>query len=165
MSQIGDCLSFGFFDMSQYAVRLELLLNFKEQLLRFGEMTAEDIHNIWTNDIFYTENDAEYMVGKFEEDKHDPIVFYASDCIVGEQKHLLLKYFNGMSIEDMCRITTFLRYTKYSLGAYSIDAMFGNPDITKLWRKLNTVDFFFGLTFEMQTKMVDEYNLKYDEKY
>lgn len=74
----------------------------RRQLLKFSECDAQDIENIWKNDVFSTENEAEYMVDRFRDRCSDPVIFYTS-CIVGEQKHLLNKYFDNLHLKDMCR--------------------------------------------------------------
>ena len=158
MNQIGDSLSFGFRDMTQYKFEIDLILKYKDQLLQFDQCTKEDIYNIWTNDVFCTENDPEYMVKKFKQDRNDPVIFYSSTCLVEEQRYLLNKYFPNASIENMCRITEFLKWTRYMLGGYDIKSLSADDKITELWRNSTVSVFFFGLTLEMQTKLVNKYN-------
>ena len=158
LAALFECCTFGFRNMKEYVVDIRTILGLKNQLLEFNKCTEKDIFDIWENDQFDTENDAEYMASQFTKCfRSDPALFYG-DCIVGEQKHLLAKFFKETTLQNMCRITEFMKWIKYSLGAYHIDKMFNDKNITETWRTTTSIAFFFGLSDEMQTKLVNNYN-------
>ena len=160
LSQIDDCLTFGFSDLNLYKIDIQLLEKVEEQLLKFSECDAQDIENIWENDVFSTENEAEYMVDRFRDRCSDPVIFYTS-CIVGEQKHLLSKYFDNLHLKDMCRISEFLKWIRYMLGVYDIKNLSNDINIVNVWKQSPVAVFFFRLDKDLQIKLVDKYNLSY----
>lgn len=146
----------------QYKVDIELLRKNKENLLRFSNSLNESaIRILYTNH----RNDhgdwkmADHMVERFRSFNNDPAAFYSGTP--GEQRLLSYGCNLNMKQSDAYFVMEFFKYVRY-VGAYYIGVI-SNEEYIKIWEISNSIDFFFILPEEMQLKLLEQYNIKFDQ--
>jgi hypothetical protein len=146
----------------KYLINIELLLDNKENLLRFSNCLNEAaVKIIWSNYETDTEDYkmADHMANRFKKFFSDPACFFSgTPCI---QSLLNIKCDLHMDHTDAYIVMEFFKYIKCSLGFYDIKNMFGEDKIN-MWKELNSINFFFELTNEMQLELIKKYNATYD---
>ena len=147
----------------KYLINIDLLLDNKENLLRFSNFLNEAaIKIIWANHETDIENYkmSDHMANRFKTFFSDPASFFSgTPCI---QSLLNAKCGLHMDYTDAFIVMEFFKYIKCGLGLYDIKNMFGENYIDK-WKELNSITFFFELTTDMQITLIKKYNATYDK--
>lgn len=145
----------------RYKIDINLLVNNKEQLSHFAVSLNEAmIRTIYANH----QNDradwtmADHMVNRFNNFDRDPACFY-SGCPSEQYKFIRSCQ---MDYDDMSVAIEFFRHIKYGLGTYDIETKCG-PEYVQLWQTLNSIEFFYILSEDIQLKIIKNYNLIYDK--
>jgi hypothetical protein len=147
---------------SKYLIDIDLLLNNKENLLRFSNYLNEAaVKTIYANYKTDTEDYkmSDHMADRFKSFSSDPACFFSgTPCI---QSFLNSKCQLHMDATTGYIVMEFFKYIKYGLGLYDIENMFGDDKIN-MWKELNSINFFFELTIDMQLALIKKYNAIYD---
>lgn len=145
-----------------YKIDIDLLLKNQENLKQFTNSLNKNILKIiyanHKNDIGDWKM-ADHMIERFESFGCDPASFFSGTP--GEQYKFNLGCNLNMGSSEAIRAMEFFKFIKYSIGIYHIEAMFG-VEYVQLWKKYDSINFFFVLPYNFQVKVIEEYNIKFD---
>ncbi len=146
-----------------YTIDIDQLLEIESALLKFSECDKNDIRQIWSDHSEALEDSymSDHMANRFEKaGLSDPAIFFVS-CDPANQMILTETY--SLRSEKIYALMMFFQYIKCSLGTYHIKQILGNDNyIVISWTRSTSIDFFFGLSADQQTKLVNHYNETYD---
>ena len=157
---------FNNFDSSywqKYLVDFDFILGNKSNLLNFSNnLNDSTIRTMFVNYETDTEEYkmADHMSNRFKTFFNDPASFYCG-C---PSFQMLFSAKCGLNI-DYCKcryVMEFFKYIKCMIGRYDVKFMFGEEYLER-FEKLTSIEFFFELTYNMQSSLVKKYNKTYDE--